>query len=105
MAKAQELYACGKNVQFTLMEEWHTLRDQPRYGSQVGGIICSGSSGSKRSHDSDAFGSNSIGSSACPMGREAAKKKVKRKARTLPWSRWKRSGLNSNNLRSKSLNN
>ena len=23
LAKAQELYACGKNVQFTLMEEWH----------------------------------------------------------------------------------
>ncbi|XP_024630912.2 glutathione S-transferase T3-like [Medicago truncatula] len=25
LAKAQELYACGKNVQFTLKEEWHAL--------------------------------------------------------------------------------
>jgi len=57
LAKAQELYACGKNVNFTLMEEWHTLRNQPRYGSQVGGNIDSGSSGSKRSHDGDACGS------------------------------------------------
>ena len=39
LAKAQELYACGKNFQFTLMEEWHALRDQPCYGSQVGGSI------------------------------------------------------------------
>jgi hypothetical protein len=31
LAKAQELYACGKNIQFTLMKEWHALRDQPRY--------------------------------------------------------------------------
>jgi len=75
LAKAQELYTCGKNVQFTLMEEWHALHDQPRYGSQVGGNIGSGSSGPKRSHDSDACGSNSIGSSARPMGRETAKKK------------------------------
>ncbi|RHN78829.1 hypothetical protein MtrunA17_Chr1g0170191 [Medicago truncatula] len=87
------------------MEEWHALRDQPCYGSQVGGNIGSGSSGSKRSHDGDACGSNSVGSSARPIGREAAKRKVKRKARTLPWRRWKRSGLNSNNSRSKSLNN
>jgi hypothetical protein len=36
LAKAQELFACGKNVQFTLKEEWHALRDQPRYGSQMG---------------------------------------------------------------------
>ncbi|CAJ2671008.1 unnamed protein product [Trifolium pratense] len=57
------------------MEEWNALRDQPRYSSQVG----SGSSGSKRSHESDACGSNSVGSSARPMGREAAKKKGKKK--------------------------
>ena len=75
LAKAQELYACGKNVQFTLMEEWHALRDQPRYGSQVGGSIGSGSSGSKRSHE------DSVGSSARPMGREAAKKKGKKKSK------------------------
>ncbi|CAJ2629433.1 unnamed protein product [Trifolium pratense] len=31
LAKAQEIYACGKNVRFTLMEEWNALRDQPRY--------------------------------------------------------------------------
>jgi len=95
LAKAQELYACGKNVQFTLMEEWHALRDQPRYGSQVGGSIGLGSSGSKRSHE------DSVGSSARPMDREAAKKKVKRKARMLPW----RSRLNSKKSRCKKLNN
>ncbi|KEH15683.1 hypothetical protein MTR_0658s0020 [Medicago truncatula] len=73
------------------MKEWHALRDQPRYGSQVGGDIGSKSSGSKRSHE------DSVGSSARQMGGEAAKKKVKRKAGTLPWRRWKRSGLNSKN--------
>ncbi|CAJ2670522.1 unnamed protein product [Trifolium pratense] len=78
LAKAQEIYACGKNVRFTLMEEWNALRDQPRYSSQVG----SGSSGSKRSHESDACGSNSVGSSARPIGRDAAKKKGKKKAST-----------------------
>ncbi|KEH34734.1 hypothetical protein MTR_3g068050 [Medicago truncatula] len=70
LAKVQELFACGKNVQFTLKEEWHALRDQPHYGSQMGGNVGSGSSGSKRSHD------DSVGSSARPMGREAAKKEV-----------------------------
>ena len=86
LAKAQELFACGKNVQFTLMEEWQALRNQPCYGSQVGGNIGSGTS-------------------ARPMGREAAKKRVKRKARRLPWRRWKRSGFNSKKSRSKRLNN
>ncbi|CAI8593831.1 unnamed protein product [Vicia faba] len=81
LAKAQELYACGKNVKFTLMEEWHALRDQPRYGSQVGGNIGSGSSGSKRSRESDACGSNTVESSARPIGREAAKKKGKKKSK------------------------
>jgi hypothetical protein len=76
LAKAQEIYACGKNVQFTLKEEWRALRDQPRYGSQVGGSVGSGSSGSKRSHD------DSVGSSARPMGREAAKKKGKGKKKS-----------------------
>ncbi|CAI8586436.1 unnamed protein product [Vicia faba] len=76
LAKAQELYACGKNVKFTLMEEWHALRDQPRYGSQIGGNIGSGSSGSKRSRESDACGSNTVESSARPIGREAAKKRA-----------------------------
>ncbi|XP_058742256.1 uncharacterized protein LOC131614711 [Vicia villosa] len=81
LEKAQELYACGKNVRFTLMEEWHALRDQPRYGSQVGGNIGSGSSGSKRSRESDACGSNTVESSARPIGREAAKKKGKKKSK------------------------
>ncbi|XP_058772023.1 uncharacterized protein LOC131645841 [Vicia villosa] len=81
LAKAQELYACGKNVRFTLMEEWHALRDQPRYVSQVGGNIGSGSSGSKRSRESDACGSNTVESSARPIGREAAKKKGKKKSK------------------------
>jgi hypothetical protein len=79
LAKAQEIYACGKNGKFTLKEEWRALRDQPRYGSQVGGSqvggnVGSGSSGSKRSHE------DSVGSSARPMGREAAKKKGKKKS-------------------------
>jgi len=39
------------------------------------------------------------------MGREAAKKKVKRKARRLPWRWWKRSRFNSKKSRSKRLNN
>ncbi|KEH41224.1 hypothetical protein MTR_1g046830 [Medicago truncatula] len=50
-------------------EEWRALHDQPRYGSQMGGNVGSGSSGTKRSHE------DSVGSSARPMGREAAKKK------------------------------
>lgn len=77
LTKAQELFACGKNVQFTLKEEWRILRDQPRYGSQMGGNNGSGSSGSKRSHE------DSVGSSACPMGREAAKKKGKKKSKDV----------------------
>ncbi|KEH33675.1 hypothetical protein MTR_1g471070 [Medicago truncatula] len=75
LTKAQELFAGGKNIQFTLNEEWHALRDQPRYGSQMGGNVGSGSSGSKRSHE------DSVGSSARPMGREAAKKKGKMKSK------------------------
>ncbi|AES61629.2 glutathione S-transferase T3 [Medicago truncatula] len=75
LAKAQELYACGKNVQFTLKEECRALRDQPRHGSQMGGNVGSGNSGSKRSHG------DSVGSSARPMGREAAKKKGKKKSK------------------------
>ncbi|AET03179.1 hypothetical protein MTR_8g065640 [Medicago truncatula] len=58
------------------------------FWQKLGGNIGSRSSGSKRSHE------NSVGSSARPMNREAAKKK---EARTLSWRRWKRSGLNSKN--------
>ncbi|KEH15369.1 hypothetical protein MTR_1240s0010 [Medicago truncatula] len=75
LANAQELFARGKNIQFTLNEEWHALRDQPRYGSQMGGNVGSRSSGSKRSHE------DSVGSSAHPTGREAAKKKGKKKSK------------------------
>ncbi|KAK2378969.1 hypothetical protein QL285_066818 [Trifolium repens] len=81
LAKAQEIYAGGKNIQFNLMAEWDALREQPRYSSQVGGNNGSESSGSKRSRDSDACGSNTIGSSGRPMGREAAKKKGKKKSK------------------------
>ncbi|KEH33886.1 hypothetical protein MtrunA17_Chr3g0099681 [Medicago truncatula] len=63
------------------MVEWHTLSDQPSYGSQIGGNTGSRSSGSKRSHKSDACGSNYVGSSARPMGREAAKNKGKKKSK------------------------
>ena len=48
LAKAQEIYSGGKNEHFNLMLEWNALRDQPRYGSHVGGNSGS-SSGSKRS--------------------------------------------------------
>jgi len=41
----------------------------------MGGSVGSGSSGSKRSHE------DSVGSSARPMGREAAKKKGKKKSK------------------------
>ncbi|KAK2353881.1 hypothetical protein QL285_091463 [Trifolium repens] len=63
------------------MAEWNALRDQPRYNSQVGRNIGSGSSGSKRSHESDACGSNYVGYSARPIGRETAKKKGKKKSK------------------------
>uniref|UniRef100_A0A0D3ANL5 Uncharacterized protein n=1 Tax=Brassica oleracea var. oleracea TaxID=109376 RepID=A0A0D3ANL5_BRAOL len=58
------------------MSEWLAVRDQPHYSSQVGGNTGSTSSGSKRSRESDvsdsnSVGSNSVGSSARPMGREA----------------------------------
>ncbi|XP_048613293.1 uncharacterized protein LOC111198399 [Brassica napus] len=55
-----------------------------RYGSQVEGNTGSRSSGSKRAHESDASDSNSVESSARPVGRDAAKnKKAKRKAQEL----------------------
>jgi len=60
--------------------------------------VGSGSSGSKRSHE------DSVGSSARPMGRRQLNKKEKRKARTLLWRRWKRSGFNSKKSRCKRLN-
>ncbi|XP_058725999.1 glutathione S-transferase T3-like [Vicia villosa] len=81
LAKAHELYSSGKSGHFLLMSEWLAVRDQPRYGSQVGGNAGSGSSGSKRVHESDASDSNSVGSSARPMGRDAAKKKGKKKSK------------------------
>uniref|UniRef100_A0A0D3A5K6 Myb-like domain-containing protein n=1 Tax=Brassica oleracea var. oleracea TaxID=109376 RepID=A0A0D3A5K6_BRAOL len=74
LPKAHEIYSGGKNEHFNLMSEWHALRDQPRYGSQVGGNSGS-SSGSKRSRENDASDSNSVGSSVRPMGRDATKKK------------------------------
>jgi len=74
LAKAHEIYSGGKNEHFNLMSEWHALRDQPRYGSQVGGNSGS-SSGSKRSRENDASDSNSVGSSVRPMGRDATKKR------------------------------
>ncbi|XP_058762812.1 glutathione S-transferase T3-like [Vicia villosa] len=81
LAKAHELYSSGKSGHFLLMSEWLAVHDQPRYGSQVGGNTGSGSSGSKRVHESDVSDSNSVGSSARPMGRDAAKKKGKKKSK------------------------
>lgn len=81
LAKAHELYSSANGGRFNLMSEWLAVRDQPRYGSQVGGNTGSGSSGSKRAHESDATDSNSVGSSARPMGRDATKKKGKKKSK------------------------
>ncbi|XP_010496705.1 PREDICTED: glutathione S-transferase T3-like [Camelina sativa] len=78
VAKAHEIYTDGGNGNFSLMKEWIVVRDQPRNCSQVGGNTGSGSSGSKRAHDNDASDSNSVGSSARPMGRDAAKKTKKK---------------------------
>uniref|UniRef100_A0A0D3CCD4 No apical meristem-associated C-terminal domain-containing protein n=1 Tax=Brassica oleracea var. oleracea TaxID=109376 RepID=A0A0D3CCD4_BRAOL len=86
------------------MSEWLAVHDQPRYGSQVGGNTGSGSSGSKRVHESDASDSNSVGSSARPMGRDAAKKKLKRKVRVQLWKWSMKILLNSNKSRRKSWN-
>ncbi|XP_024005418.1 uncharacterized protein LOC112082217 [Eutrema salsugineum] len=47
--------------------------------TQVGGNTSSGSSGSKRAHESDASDTNSVGSSIRQMGRDATKKRPKRK--------------------------
>lgn len=58
LAKVHELQSSGKNGHFNLLSEWLAVRDQPRYGSQVGGKTGSGSSGSKRFHESDASDSN-----------------------------------------------
>ncbi|CAE5975713.1 unnamed protein product [Arabidopsis arenosa] len=65
-----------------MQQRWLAIRDQARYGSQVGGNTGSGSSGSKRAHESDASdATNSVGSSARPMGRDAAKKIAKKKGK------------------------
>ncbi|XP_010436666.1 PREDICTED: glutathione S-transferase T3-like [Camelina sativa] len=78
MAKAHEIYTDGGNGNFNLMKQWIDVRYQPRNCSKVGGNTGSRSSGSKRIHDSDASDSNSVGSSARPMGRDAAKKAKKK---------------------------
>uniref|UniRef100_A0A0D3CHC7 Uncharacterized protein n=1 Tax=Brassica oleracea var. oleracea TaxID=109376 RepID=A0A0D3CHC7_BRAOL len=52
LAKAQELHSGDKNGYFNLMSEWVAVCYQPRYGIQVGGKTDSGSSGSKRAHES-----------------------------------------------------
>jgi len=104
LAKVHELYSSGKSGHFSLMSEWLAVRDQPRCNSQVGGNTGSRSSGSKRAHESDASDSISLGSRARQMGRDAAEKRVKRKARAQPWNQSMKSGMNSNNIRRKSWN-
>ncbi|PNX69410.1 hypothetical protein L195_g056701, partial [Trifolium pratense] len=84
LAKAQEIFTEGKNAQFSLMEEWRALRDQPRFCSQAEGSIGSGTSGSKRSRESDACGSNTVEFMSRPMGRDATKKKGKKKSNESP---------------------
>ena len=51
------------------------------YGSQVEGNTGSRNSVSKRAHESDASDSNSVGSTARPIGRDATKKKAKTKGK------------------------
>ncbi|CAJ2627723.1 uncharacterized protein LOC123894029 [Trifolium pratense] len=53
------------------------------YDSQVGENTGSRGSAFKRAHESDASDPNSIGSSALPMGRDATKKKGKKKGNEL----------------------
>ena len=60
------------------MLEWLAVHDQPRYSSQVGEKTGSGSSGSKRAHNTNASDSNSIWSSARPMGGMRLKRKLKK---------------------------
>jgi len=102
LAKAHELYSSAGKGSFKYIKEWLAIRDQPRYGSQVGGNTGSISSGSKRGHESDASDSNSVGSSARPMGRDAAKKKAKKKVKAQPWKWSTKSGMNLNNSKHKS---
>ncbi|KAL9858842.1 hypothetical protein AtNW77_Chr1g0040961 [Arabidopsis thaliana] len=49
------------------------------YSNAVEGNTGSGSSGSKRTHESDVRDANSVGSSARPIGSDIAKKKTKKK--------------------------
>ena len=85
------------------MLEWLAVHDQPRYSSQVGEKTGSGSSGSKRAHNPNASDSNSVGSSARPMGRDASKKKVKKKVRVMhAWKSLMKSEMISSNWKRKS---
>jgi hypothetical protein len=77
LEKAHVVYGDNGNGSFNLMQEWLKVRDQPRYMSQVGGNTGSDSSGSKRAREGDGADSNSIGSIARPIGRDATKKKGK----------------------------
>ncbi|CAA7031287.1 unnamed protein product [Microthlaspi erraticum] len=81
LAKAHELYSSANKGSLNLMQEWLNVRDQPRYRSQIGGNTGSESSGSKRSRESSAGDTNSVGSSVRPIGRDAAKKKSKKKGK------------------------
>ncbi|CAH8278669.1 unnamed protein product [Arabidopsis lyrata] len=80
LAKVYELYSSAGNGNFKYIKAWLAIRDQPRYGSQVGGNTGSGRNGSKRAHESDASDANSVGSSTRLMGRDASKKKANKKA-------------------------
>ncbi|XP_056843829.1 uncharacterized protein LOC108820186 [Raphanus sativus] len=70
----------------------------------VGGNTGSRSSGSKRAHENDASDSNSVGSSARPMEKDAAKKKLKRKVRVQFWKWSIKILLNLNKSRRRSWN-
>ncbi|ANM64994.1 hypothetical protein AT3G29637 [Arabidopsis thaliana] len=78
-----------------------TRRKSPKWTTKqnlVGGKTGSGSSGSKRAHNPNASDSNSVGSSARPMGRDASKKKVKKKVRVMhAWKSLMKSEMISSN--------
>lgn len=89
LTKAHELYSSGKNGHFNLMSEWYAVRDQPRYGSQVGGNTGSGNSGSKRAYDSYSNDSNSVGSSTHPIIYDVAKNCEKKGNGAVVNKEWK----------------
>lgn len=77
IGKAHEICSGGGTRNFNLMKEWIIVRDQPHYVIQITCNSGSGSSGSKRAHESEANDSNSVRSN----GEGCIKKKTKKKGK------------------------